>query len=349
MSYMFNGAVAFNQDISGWNVSNVSPKPPTNFRTNSPLSEANSPIWYDVKLAPNGITYKYIWSSIPTGSSNPYFTTDSNNVVYAVMSDSQDSIDKIKAYANDPTTSTTFTYNGALIPFNRIVTTLMTNMNGMFAGLLQFNEDIISWDTSNVISMVFTFDNTNSFNQPIGSWDTSNVEAMPYMFSYSTAFDRDIGSWNTSKVREMSSMFYGASAFNQDIGSLDTSSVTDMSDMFNSAVAFNQDISSWNTSSVINMRDMFNSASLFNQNIGAWNTSKVKNMSYMFNNAVAFNQDIGSWNTSIVTNMNSMFNGASMFNQNISGWDISLVSPKPPTDFATGATAFELQNQPNFN
>ena len=68
----------------------------------------------DVKLAQNGITYVYTKSSIPTGSSNPYFTTDRNNVVYAVMSDSQDSIDKIKAYAIDPTTSTIFTYNGEL-------------------------------------------------------------------------------------------------------------------------------------------------------------------------------------------------------------------------------------------
>ena len=70
----------------------------------------------------------------------------------------------------------------------------------------------------------------------------------------------------------------------------------------------------------------------------------------MFNNASAFNQDISSWNTSKVENMDYMFYIASLFNQNISGWVINpLLNPKPPTDFATGATAFELQNQPDFN
>jgi hypothetical protein len=48
--------------------------------------------------------------------------------------------------------------------------------------------------------------------------------------------------------------------------------------------------------------------------------------------------------------MNSMFQNASVFNQDISGWIISsLLSPNPPTDFSTGAIAFEPQNQPNFN
>ena len=45
-----------------------------------------------------------------------------------------------------------------------------------------------------------------------------------------------------------------------------------------------------------------------------------------------------------------MFQNDSVFNQNISGWTISpLLNPNPPTDFSTGATAFEPQNQPNFN
>jgi hypothetical protein len=42
-----------------------------------------------------------------------------------------------------------------------------------------------------------------------------------------------------------------------------------------------------------------------------------------------------------------MFYNATVFNQNIGGWVINpLLNPKPPTDFATGATAFESQNQP---
>jgi hypothetical protein len=43
MNNMFNSATLFNQNISGWNVSLVSPKPPTDFRTNCPLTDPNTP------------------------------------------------------------------------------------------------------------------------------------------------------------------------------------------------------------------------------------------------------------------------------------------------------------------
>jgi len=45
MNYMFAGASAFNQTISGWNVTKVTPKPPTNFSTSSALTIQNSPSW----------------------------------------------------------------------------------------------------------------------------------------------------------------------------------------------------------------------------------------------------------------------------------------------------------------
>jgi hypothetical protein len=45
MDYMFNGATAFNQNISAWNVGAVVTKPPTNFSSNSALTAENSPVW----------------------------------------------------------------------------------------------------------------------------------------------------------------------------------------------------------------------------------------------------------------------------------------------------------------
>jgi hypothetical protein len=35
---------AFNQDISGWCVTNITSEP-TDFSTNSPLTNANKPVW----------------------------------------------------------------------------------------------------------------------------------------------------------------------------------------------------------------------------------------------------------------------------------------------------------------
>ena len=44
MSNMFQSTEAFDQDISSWCVSNISSEP-TNFSTNSPLTEENKPLW----------------------------------------------------------------------------------------------------------------------------------------------------------------------------------------------------------------------------------------------------------------------------------------------------------------
>ena len=65
-----------------------------------------------------------------------------------------------------------------------------------------------------------------SFNQDISSWDVSNVTNMSGMFGNSS-FNQDISSWDVSNVTNMSSMFQD-SPFNQDIGSWDVSNVTTM-------------------------------------------------------------------------------------------------------------------------
>ena len=67
-----------------------------------------------------------------------------------------------------------------------------------------------------------------AFNQDIGSWNTSQVTDMGCMFDGAAAFNQDIGSWNTAQVTNMEVMFNGAAAFNQDIGSWNTAQVTNM-------------------------------------------------------------------------------------------------------------------------
>ncbi len=88
---------------------------------------------------------------------------------------------------------------------------------------------------------------SDTFNQNIGSWDTSNVTNMQGVF-HTSAFNQNISGWDTSSVTNMQGMFAyyvaggGTSAFNQDISGWDTSNVTNMSYMFqNAATAFNQD------------------------------------------------------------------------------------------------------------
>jgi surface protein len=97
-----------------------------------------------------------------------------------------------------------FMHNGILIQFNRIVTTLMTDMSVMFFYNTSFNEDISSWDTSNVTDMSYMFQggvdyNNVPFNQPIGNWNVSNVTNMEAMF-YGSFFNQDISGWDVTNV-----------------------------------------------------------------------------------------------------------------------------------------------------
>jgi surface protein len=61
-----------------------------------------------------------------------------------------------------------------------------------------FNQDISSWNTSNVTHMKAMFRDARSFNQDISSWNISNVSMgdMRAMFQDARSFNQDLSSWN---------------------------------------------------------------------------------------------------------------------------------------------------------
>ena len=61
-------------------------------------------------------------------------------------------------------------------------TSNVVNMRAMFAGT-KFNQDISSWNTSNVTDMSHMFSGATVFNKPLNTWDVSNVTDMSYMFA----------------------------------------------------------------------------------------------------------------------------------------------------------------------
>ncbi|MDA7550153.1 BspA family leucine-rich repeat surface protein, partial [Flavobacteriaceae bacterium] len=168
----------------------------------------------------------------------------------------------------------------------KVVTTFVTDMSTMFGNTLyDFNQNINSWDVSNVTTMAYMFSNMD-YNQPIVDWDVSSVTDMRFMFLDNGTFNQPIGNWDVSSVTDMSSMFSGYfnNEFNQDISNWDVSSVTDMSTMFQNNSAFNQPIGDWDVSSVTDMRQMFanvfaTSGSEFNQDLSNWNVSSVNECS----------------------------------------------------------------------
>jgi surface protein len=278
-----------------------------------------------VVLDANGVTIKWTGTTVPS----PYFVQANPRGTGMEWFAICDNPSSIRAYAqNIQWGITIFTPPGesSPIPFDNIVTTLVTDMEYMFDNATAFNQPIGSWDVSNVTNMNMMFYGATAFNQPIGSWDVGNVTNMTHMFDNATAFNQPIGSWDVSNVTYMSMMFDNATAFNQPIGSWDVSNVTDMLYMFSRAFSFNQPIGSWDVSNVTYMSMMFYNAIVFNQPIGSWDVSNVTDMNYMFSGATAFNQPIGSWDVSNVSYMICMFYNATAFNQPIGSWDVSNVS-----------------------
>jgi surface protein len=289
---MFQSASAFNQNISTWNVANV-----TNM----------SSMFYGAKLFNQNLSS---WN-ISNVTDMSYMFAGINDSNYNIFNNNGSALTWTMGTAVT-NMSFMFYYTNA---FNQNISTWnvanVTNISSMFKFATAFNQNIGSWNVANVTTMLSMFNGASAFNQNIGSWNVANVTTMLSMFNGASTFNQNIGSWNVANVTNMQSLFQSASAFNQDIGQWNTSNVTSMLSMFNGASAFNQDIGQWNTSKVTTMADMFNSATAFNQNIGQWNTSKVTTMADMFNGASVFNKFIQCWNTSLVSTYSNMFVAAS--------------------------------------
>ena len=267
--------------------------------------------------------------------------------------------------------------------FNQPITNLVNTsgvssctLKNMFVSATAFNQNIGSWDVSNVTNTSFMFNGATAFNQNIGGWNTSNVTDMSSMFNTASAFNQNIGGWDVSKVTAMSSMFQSSPFNNGGSNTIQNWSAplcTSFASMFQSATSFNQPLTNLvNTSGVAEciFTNMFISAIAFNQNIGGWNVSKATLMDTMFRNATVFNNGgsntIQNWSAPICTSFSSMFylaaafnqpltnlvntsgvagctmiqmfRQASIFNQNIGSWNVSKATDM--TNMFLSATAF---------
>ena len=242
-------------------------------------------------------------------------------------------------------------------------TSTITNMDGVFAGCVLFNQSINNWDVSNVTSFgpgfnrgMFT--SCFAFNQPLNNWDVSSCTRFNQMFQNCYAFNQDLSSWrfHTTLNVGFGSMFKSATSFNnggQDgIKDWNTNMANSFSGMFYGASSFNQPLTNWNTSNVAGagFKSMFRSNTSFNQDISHFDVSNGTDFREMFRSATSFNNGgqtgINNWSIKTTGNvlMSSMFFGATSFNQPIGNWDVSAVSSFQ--NFLYNATSFN-QNVTN--
>lgn len=203
-----------------------------------------------------------------------------------------------------------------------------------------------------ITSLKEAFESVSNFNEDISSWDVSNITDMSGMFKKAKKFNNGGNSleWGskTRKVTNMAKMFSEAINFNQDISSWYVSNVTDMSRMFEDTFHFDRDLSKWYVSSVTDMSWMFKNTMNFNQDLSGWYVGNVKMMISMFEGAAKFNQYISKWDVQNVYSMNSMFENSKSFSQNLSEWNVKSVIDS--RNFATNASPmFDEKGWPQFS
>ncbi len=74
-----------------------------------------------------------------------------------------------------------------------------------------FNQSLNDWNVSKVTNMCHMFSKATSFNQPLNNWNVSNVINMNNMFDQAEAFNQPLNNWNVSSVTTMELMFTGFS------------------------------------------------------------------------------------------------------------------------------------------
>jgi hypothetical protein len=169
-----------------------------------------------ISLAANGLTIQYTPPVGYTPPSFPFFVQanprGTGTEWFAVVNNNAHTY--INLYARDQQIGKNyFTTSGQLVPFNNIVTTLMTGMDNLLS--YSGNPDVTSFDTSGVINFTRMFIGT-SFNRNINHWNVSSGEDFEEMF-IGTSFNQPLNNWNVGKAKDLKGMFLYNYTFNQNL------------------------------------------------------------------------------------------------------------------------------------
>jgi surface protein len=336
---MFATNINFNQPIGGWELGTGSQIPSTGIDMSSMLSGATI---FNQNLGGWNVTRVTNMAGLLGGATafNNSGSSDINNWRPISCSNFSSMFSSATAF-NQPVGNWTIG-TGSQIPLTGI------NMSSMFNNADAFNQNIGAWNVEKVTNMNGMFANTllfnNSGSSDINNWRPISCSNFSSMFSNAFGFNQPVGNWPLSSSTTMQAMFEGAVLFNQNIGTWDVSRISGdgMVNMFRSAGAFNNggspSIDSWDVSNITSTSRMFNFAGAFNQPIGSWNVSNVSNMFEMFYFAGSFDQDIGNWNVGKVTNFSNFMAGKttySFLHTIYDGWINNKLQPQRTITFNT--------------
>jgi surface protein len=162
LSFLFEGASSFNQDLRSWDVSKITDMS-SMFRD---ASAFNKPLnTWNVGQVTNMASMFTRCTNFdqPLNKWNVSKVVSMSFLFYRVKNFNQD----LSAWN-----------------VSRVV-----DMRSVFSEASSFNQDISNWDVSSATQMSYMFYQSSRFNQNLSKWNVSKVATMDYMFTDATSFD----------------------------------------------------------------------------------------------------------------------------------------------------------------
>jgi len=220
MYRMFSDCISFNQDISGWDVSNVVNMGDMFWRAHSFNQNLGSWDVSNVIYMDNMFSQAFVFN----GDIENWDVSGVQNMrqILALATSFDRDIstwDVSSVTTMESAFSSTSLGNIDLSSWN---VSSVTNMYQMFGGCMLFNGDVSNWDVSNVTNMYQMFVTASNFDQDLSSWDVSSVSNFDNFLSSSgmsiTNYDALLNAWSSLPSLQ-SNLSFGAELLNYCAGS----------------------------------------------------------------------------------------------------------------------------------
>ena len=191
MSSMFEDAISFDGDLSGWNVSSVTDMSSMFLNADSFTGDLSG---WDVSSVTD-MSRMFMSADSFTGDLSGWDVSSVTDMSYMFWF------------------ATNFTSD-----LSEWDVSSVTDMSYMFEFVSKFTSDLSEWDVSRVTNMRSMFTGATVFTSDLSEWDVSRVTNMRFMFSGANSFNSDISNWNVSSATDMTGVISNNHAFVQNLG-----------------------------------------------------------------------------------------------------------------------------------